>query len=124
MRHFLFIVLVMFSSSTFARIGDAYNCKLTDGISSFQNKLVRKTEGELNDPILSQDKFVWLEDTIVIKYVTKDLSIPIETQFYQESFEAYDGYHRLSFSDGLLIWSFQGHHPSGFGMRVFDCKKF
>ncbi len=117
------LVLLLSPISAIAGIGDAYNCKVIDGVVAYPNGMKRFSDEYLTDPIMSQDKFVWLEKSISVKYVQKDLIIPIETQ-NEESFDAYDGYHKLSFSDGFLIWSSQGHHPTGYSMSTHHCKKF
>ena len=124
MRKLLLIVFMMFNSSAFAGIGDAYNCEVIDGVIEDYNKeMSRIPDDYKNDPI-SDIKFVWLEENIIIKF-NDDLFIPIENQIKNlDSFDAYDGYHKLSFFDGLLIWSSQGHHPTGYLLKTYRCKKF
>ena len=123
MRKSLFIIFVMFGSSAFAGIGDSYNCKVIDGVFRDYNKEMSMIgDNYKNDPVFDQ-KFVWLEDSITIKF-RNDFSIPIERQSTGKSFEAYDGFHKLSFKNGFLIWSRQGHNPTGYSMNTFQCEKF
>ena len=123
MKALLFIVFVMFSSSLFAGIGDAYKCKVIDGVFRDYNKEMSMIGDDYkNDPVFDQ-KFVWLEDSIFIKF-RDDFSVPIERQYAEKSFEAYDGFHKLSFKDGYLIWSRQAHNPTGYSMNTFQCEKF
>jgi hypothetical protein len=123
MRKSLFIIFVMFGSSAFAGIGDSYNCKVIDGVFRDYNKEMSMIgDNYKNDPVFDQ-KFVWLEDSITIKF-RNDFSVPIERQSTGKSFEAYDGFHKLSFKDGFLIWSRQGHNPTGYSMNTFQCEKF
>ena len=123
MRKSLFIIFVMFGSSAFAGIGDSYNCKVIDGVFRDYNKEMSMIgDNYKNDPVFNQ-KFVWLEDSITIKF-RDDFSVPIERQSAGKSFEAYDGFHKLSFKDGFLIWSRQGHNPTGYSMNTFQCEKF
>ena len=113
----------MFGSSAFAGIGDSYNCKVIDGVFRDYNKEMSMIgDNYKNDPVFDQ-KFVWLEDSITIKF-RNDFSVPIERQSTGKSFEAYDGFHKLSFKNGFLIWSRQGHNPTGYSMNTFKCKKF
>ena len=123
MRKSLFIIFVMFGSSAFAGIGDSYNCKVIDGVFRDYNKEMSLIgDNYKNDPVFDQ-KFVWLEDSITIKF-RNDFSVPIERQSTGKSFEAYDGFHKLSFKNGFLIWSRQGHNPTGYSMNTFQCEKF
>jgi hypothetical protein len=123
MRKSLFIIFVMFGSSAFAGIGDSYNCKVIDGVFRDYNKEMSMIgDNYKNDPVFDQ-KFVWLEDSITIKF-RNDFSVPIERQSTGKSFEAYDGFHKLSFKNGFLIWSRQGHNPTGYSMNTFQCEKF
>ena len=123
MRKSLFIIFVMFGSSAFAGIGDSYNCKVIDGVFRDYNKEMSMIgDNYKNDPVFDQ-KFVWLEDSITIKF-RNDFSVPIERQSTAKSFEAYDGFHKLSFKNGFLIWSRQGHNPTGYSMNTFQCEKF
>ena len=123
MRKSLFIIFVMFGSSAFAGIGDSYNCKVIDGVFRDYNKEMSMIgDNYKNDPVFDQ-KFVWLEDSITIKF-RNDFSVPIERQSTGRSFEAYDGFHKLSFKNGFLIWSRQGHNPTGYSMNTFQCEKF
>ena len=123
MRKSLFIIFVMFGSSAFAGIGDSYNCKVIDGVFRDYNKEMSMIgDNYKNDPVFDQ-KFVWLEDSITIKF-RNDFSVPIERQSTGKSFEAYDGFHKLSFKNGFLIWSRQGHNPTGYSMNTFECEKF
>ena len=123
MKALFFIVFVMLSSSAFAGIGDAYNCKVINGVFRDYNKEMSMIgDNYKNDPVFDQ-KFVWLEDSITIKF-RNDFSVPIERQSTGKSFEAYDGFHKLSFKDGFLIWSRQGHNPTGYSMNTFQCEKF
>ena len=123
MRKLLFIIFVMFGSSAFAGIGDSYNCKVIDGVFRDYNKEMSMIgDNYKNDPVFDQ-KFVWLEDSITIKF-RNDFSVPIERQSTGKSFEAYDGFHKLSFKNGFLIWSRQGHNPTGYSMNTFQCEKF
>ena len=123
MRKSLFIIFVMFWSSAFAGIGDSYNCKVIDGVFRDYNKEMSMIgDNYKNDPVFDQ-KFVWLEDSITIKF-RNDFSVPIERQSTGKSFEAYDGFHKLSFKNGFLIWSRQGHNPTGYSMNTFQCEKF
>jgi hypothetical protein len=123
MRKSLFIIFVMFGSSAFAGIGDSYNCKVIDGVFRDYNKEMSMIGDNFkNDPVFDQ-KFVWLEDSITIKF-RNDFSVPIERQSTGKSFEAYDGFHKLSFKNGFLIWSRQGHNPTGYSMNTFQCEKF
>ena len=123
MRNSLFIIFVMFGSSAFAGIGDSYNCKVIDGVFRDYNKEMSMIgDNYKNDPVFDQ-KFVWLEDSITIKF-RNDFSVPIERQSTGKSFEAYDGFHKLSFKNGFLIWSRQGHNPTGYSMNTFQCEKF
>jgi len=114
---------MMFNSSAFAGIGDSYNCKVIDGVFRDYNKEMSMIgDNYKNDPVFDQ-KFVWLEDSITIKF-RNDFSVPIERQSTGKSFEAYDGFHKLSFKNGFLIWSRQGHNPTGYSMNTFQCEKF
>jgi hypothetical protein len=123
MRKSLFIIFVMFGSSAFAGIGDSYNCKVIDGVFRDYNKEMSMIgDNYKNDPVFDQ-KFIWLEDSITIKF-RNDFSVPIERQSTGKSFEAYDGFHKLSFKNGFLIWSRQGHNPTGYSMNTFQCEKF
>ena len=123
MRKLLLIVFMMFNSSAFAGIGDSYNCKVIDGVFRDYNKEMSMIgDNYKNDPVFDQ-KFVWLEDSITIKF-RNDFSVPIERQSTGKSFEAYDGFHKLSFKSGFLIWSRQGHNPTGYSMNTFQCEKF
>ena len=123
MKKSLFIIFVMFGSSAFAGIGDSYNCKVIDGVFRDYNKEMSMIgDNYKNDPVFDQ-KFVWLEDSITIKF-RNDFSVPIERQSTGKSFEAYDGFHKLSFKNGFLIWSRQGHNPTGYSMNTFQCEKF
>ena len=123
MRKLLFIIFVTFSSSAFAGIGNSYNCEVIDGVFRDYNKEMSMIgDNYKNDPVFDQ-KFVWLEDSITIKF-RNDFSVPIERQSTGKSFEAYDGFHKLSFKDGFLIWSRQGHNPTGYSMNTFQCEKF
>ena len=123
MRKSLFIIFVMFGSSAFAGIGDSYNCKVIDGVFRDYNKEMSMIgDNYKNDPVFDQ-KFVWLEDSITINF-RNDFSVPIERQSTGKSFEAYDGFHKLSFKNGFLIWSRQGHNPTGYSMNTFQCEKF
>ena len=123
MRKSLFIIFVMFGSSAFAGIGDSYNCKVIDGVFRDYNKEMSMIgDNYKNDPVFDQ-KFVWLKDSITIKF-RNDFSVPIERQSTGKSFEAYDGFHKLSFENGFLIWSRQGHNPTGYSMNTFQCEKF
>ena len=123
MKVLFLIVFVMVSSSTFAGIGDTYNCKVIDGVFRDYNKEMSMIgDNYKNDPVFDQ-KFVWLEDSITIKF-RNDFSVPIERQSTGKSFEAYDGFHKLSFKNGFLIWSRQGHNPTGYSMNTFQCEKF
>ena len=123
MRKLLLIVFMMFNSSAFAGIGDSYNCKVIDGVFRDYNKEMSMIgDNYKNDPVFDQ-KFVWLEDSITIKF-RNDFSVPIERQSTGKSFEAYDGFHKLSFKNGFLIWSRQGHNPTGYSMNTFQCEKF
>jgi hypothetical protein len=123
MRKSLFIIFVMFGSSAFAGIGDSHNCKVIDGVFRDYNKEMSMIGDNFkNDPVFDQ-KFVWLEDSITIKF-RNDFSVPIERQSTGKSFEAYDGFHKLSFKNGFLIWSRQGHNPTGYSMNTFQCEKF
>ena len=123
MRKSLLIVFMMFGSSAFAGIGDSYNCKVIDGVFRDYNKEMSMIgDNYKNDPVFDQ-KFVWLEDSITIKF-RNDFSVPIERQSTGKSFEAYDGFHKLSFKNGFLIWSRQGHNPTGYSMNTFQCEKF
>jgi hypothetical protein len=123
MRKSLFIIFAMFGSSAFAGIGDSYNCKVIDGVFRDYNKEMSMIgDNYKNDPVFDQ-KFVWLEDSITIKF-RNDFSVPIERQSTGKSFEAYDGFHKLSFKNGFLIWSRQGHNPTGYSMNTFQCEKF
>ena len=123
MNKSLFIIFVMFGSSAFAGIGDSYNCKVIDGVFRDYNKEMSMIgDNYKNDPVFDQ-KFVWLEDSITIKF-RNDFSVPIERQSTGKSFEAYDGFHKLSFKNGFLIWSRQGHNPTGYSMNTFQCEKF
>jgi hypothetical protein len=79
-------------------------------------------DNDKKDPVFDQ-KFVWLEDSITIKFCS-DFSSPIERQSTGKSFEAYDGFYKLSFKDGFLIWLRQDHNPKGFSMNIFQCEKF
>ena len=109
----------MFGSSAFAGIGDSYNCKVIDGVFRDYNKEMSMIgDNYKNDPVFDQ-KFVWLEDSITIKF-RNDFSVPIERQSTGKSFEAYDGFHKLSFKNGFLIWSRQGHNPTGYSMNTFQ----
>ena len=118
----LFIIFVMFGSSAFAGIGDSYNCKVIDGVFRDYNKEMSMIgDNYKNDPVFDQ-KFVWLEDSNTIKF-RNDFSVPIERQSTGKSFEAYDGFHKLSFKNGFLIWSRQGHNPTGYSMNTFQCEK-
>ena len=123
MKKSLFIIFVMFGSSAFAGIGDSYVCKVIDGVFRDYNKEMSMIgDNYKNDPVFDQ-KFVWLEDSITIKF-RNDFSVPIERQSTGKSFEAYDGFHKLSFKNGFLIWSRQGHNPTGYSMNTFQCEKF
>ena len=123
MRKLLLIVFMMFNSSAFAGIGDSYNCNVIDGVFIDYNKEMSMIgDNYKNDPVFDQ-KFVWLEDSITIKF-RNDFSVPIERQSIGKSFEAYDGFHKLSFKNGFLIWSRQGHNPTGYSMNTFQCEKF
>ena len=123
MKKSLFIIFVMFGSPAFAGIGDSYNCKVIDGVFRDYNKEMSMIgDNYKNDPVFDQ-KFVWLEDSITIKF-RNDFSVPIERQSTGKSFEAYDGFHKLSFKNGFLIWSRQGHNPTGYSMNTFQCEKF
>jgi hypothetical protein len=123
MRKSLFIIFVIFGPSAFAGIGDSYNCKVIDGVFRDYNKEMSMIgDNYKNDPVFDQ-KFVWLEDSITIKF-RNDFSVPIERQSTGKSFEAYDGFHKLSFKNGFLIWSRQGHNPTGYSMNTFQCEKF
>ena len=123
MRNSFFIIFVMFGSSAFAGIGDSYNCKVIDGVFRDYNKEMSMIgDNYKNDPVFDQ-KFVWLEDSITIKF-RDDFSVPIERQSTGKSFEAYDGFHKLSFKNVFLIWSRQGHNPTGYSMNTFQCEKF
>ena len=123
MRKLLFIIFVMFGSSAFAGIGDTYNCKVIDGVFRDYNKEMSMIgDNYKNDPVFDQ-KFIWLEDSITIKF-RNDFFVPIERQSTGKSFEAYDGFHKLSFKNGFLIWSRQGHNPTGYSMNTFQCEKF
>ena len=123
MRQLFFIVFVMLSSSAVAGIDDKYNCKVMDGVFRDYNKEMSMIgDNYKNDPVFDQ-KFIWLEDRITIKF-RDGFSVPIERQSAGKNFEAYDGFHKLSFKDGLLIWSRQGHNPTGYSMNTFQCKKF
>ncbi|MDC1382380.1 hypothetical protein N8500_02730 [Candidatus Puniceispirillum sp.] len=75
-----------------------------------------------NDSVFDQ-KSVWLEDTITINFCDY-FSVSIERQSTGKSFEAYDGFQKLSFKAGFLIWSRQGHNPTGYSMSTFHCEKF
>jgi hypothetical protein len=123
MRKSLFIIFVMFESFAFAGIDNSYNCKVIDGVFRDYNKEMSMIgDNYKNDPVFDQ-KFVWLEDSITIKF-RNDFSVPIERQSTGKSFEAYDGFHKLSFKNGFLIWSRQGHNPTGYSMNTFQCEKF
>ena len=123
MRNSLFIIFVMFGSSAFAGIGDSYNCKVIDGVFRDYNKEMSMIGDNYKDDPVFDKKFVWLEDSITIKF-RNDFSVPIERQSTGKSFEAYDGFHKLSFKNGFLIWSRQGHNPTGYSMNTFQCEKF
>ena len=121
MGKLFFIFFLMLSSSAFAGIGDSYNCKVIDGVFRDYNKEMSLIgDNYKNDPVFDQ-KFVWLEGSITIK-LRDDFSVHIEHQSNEESFEAYDGFHKLSFKDGFLIWSRQGHNPIGYSMNTYQCK--
>ena len=123
MQKLLFIIFMMFTSSVFAKIGDAYNCKIIDGVfRDYNQEMAMIGDNYKNDPVFDQ-QFVWSKDSITIKF-RDEFSVPIERQSNEEIFEAYDGFHKLSFKDGFLIWSRQGHSPFGYSMNTFQCEKF
>ena len=70
------LVLLFSPLPAIAGIGDAYNCKVIDRVVEYPNGMKRFSDECLNHPIMSQDKFVWLEESISVKYVHKDLIIP------------------------------------------------
>ena len=119
----LFLITLIFllqSFPSYGKVGDGYICHPIKGIYSFGKDLMISKSESLSHPI-HIEKFVWFKDAIQFNELKLTIPITIQTN---ETFESYDGYHKVSFDDGFMIWTKSGVNPIGFNLKTFNCKKF
>jgi len=119
----LFLITLIFllqSFPSYGKVGDGYICHPREGIYSIGKDLIISKPEELSHSI-HIEKFVWFKDSIQFNEIK--LTVPITKQF-NESFESYDGFHKVSFKDGFMIWTKSGVNPIGFSLTTYNCKKF
>ena len=117
------IILLLQSFPSYGKVGDGYVCKPKQQLWSDEGEFRIIDPKQLQTPFYEQ-KFVWMENNI--KFNELNLSLPIVTHLSKgEYFESYDGFNKVTFNDGFLIWTQNVQSPTtGFSVKTFNCEKF